>query len=512
MTQIVTPELPEKATLFKNFYNVVSVYGAIWIIFHLTSVFFFGFIVGSPLLVGIFLGIGNIWSMIIDVPLGTIQRHVASKTMLAVANALMIIAAIIFLYLVKTSDGFGFSLSGNIFEITRTFLTTGINFVLLLTVGILYGTVKEVYEITTISYLLNHSDPSEYDTALSKNNIAMGIGSVTGVLISIGILSLRTDSTQLILFVLIFLIVCVWIFIQNYFDNSHEVFNLGTVKNLHIVEKTKNIEEKTASYLKNTISIGDFQKLKWSMDYIIMKPKELSQEIDWGDIINKTKFEYKMLYKLIFEKTTFVPILLWSTGGILLFGCWDTIVTTFFVTYLDEALKNSGVQNIIRSGFILIGILAVPAYALQMFWIKKAEAYGKFNIITLGIFMSAIALYGLAVAGSFESLLGLIIVLGLGMLNSTGYAAGYPMSQSIFADEYNKAYARVTESNIINADVSAAPMKIVNNFANAVGLIFWGALISFVGFSGMFFVYWSAVLIWGIVSIRKKIAWELEKG
>jgi len=209
MTQIVTPELPEKATLFKNFYNVVSVYGAIWIIFHLTSVFFFGFIVGSPLLVGIFLGIGNIWSMIIDVPLGTIQRHVASKTMLAVANALMIIAAIIFLYLVKTSDGFGFSLSGNIFEITRTFLTTGINFVLLLTVGILYGTVKEVYEITTISYLLNHSDPSEYDTALSKNNIAMGIGSVTGVLISIGILSLRTDSTQLILFVLIFLIVCV---------------------------------------------------------------------------------------------------------------------------------------------------------------------------------------------------------------------------------------------------------------------------------------------------------------
>jgi len=203
-----------------------------------------------------------------------------------------------------------------------------------------------------------------------------------------------------------------------------------------------------------------------------MKPKELSQEIDWGDIINKTKFEYKMLYKLIFEKTTFVPILLWSTGGILLFGCWDTIVTTFFVTYLDEALKNSGVQNIIRSGFILIGILAVPAYALQMFWIKKAEAYGKFNIITLGIFMSAIALYGLAVAGSFESLLGLIIVLGLGMLNSTGYAAGYPMSQSIFADEYNKAYARVTESNIINADVSAAPMKIVNNFANAVGLIF----------------------------------------
>ena len=75
MVQIVTPEIPEKERLLKNFFNVIGVYGALWIIFHLTSVFFFGFIVGSPLLVGIFLGIGNIWSMLIDVPLSTIQRQ-----------------------------------------------------------------------------------------------------------------------------------------------------------------------------------------------------------------------------------------------------------------------------------------------------------------------------------------------------------------------------------------------------------------------------------------------------
>ena len=63
------------------------------------------------------------------------------------------------------------------------------------------------------------------------------------------------------------------------------------------------------------------------------------------------------------------------------------------------------------------------------------------------------------------------------------------MSQSIFAEEYNKAYAQTSQSNIINADVSAAPLKILNNFANAVGLMFGGALISFIGFSGMFVVY-----------------------
>ena len=100
--------------------------------------------------------------------------------------------------------------------------------------------------------------------------------------------------------------------------------------------------------------------------------------------------------------------------------------------------------------------------------------------------------------------------MALGIINSTGYAASYPMSQSIFADEYNKAYSRTAESNVINADVSAAPLKILNNFANAVGLIFGGALISFVGFSGMFIVYGAAMLSWGIKKKKKKKLWGLE--
>lgn len=146
------------------------------------------------------------------------------------------------------------------------------------------------------------------------------------------------------------------------------------------------------------------------MQYVIMKPKQLGSEIDWNDIYRKTKLEYAMLIKLIFRRETFVPILLWTTGGIFLFGCWDTIVTTFFITYLDEILQGSGLQNIIRSGFILIGILAIPAYALQMFWIKQANTRGKFQIITFGLFLSAAALFGLAIAGSFEGALGLLLV------------------------------------------------------------------------------------------------------
>lgn len=300
-------------------------------------------------------------------------------------------------------------------------------------------------------------------------------------------------------------------FIQNYFDNSHEVFNLGAVKNLHLIEKTKNLEHVTESYVKSTVTTGDFQKIKADMSYIIMKPKEITSELNWGEIIEKTKVEFGSIYKLIFEKDTFVPMLLWTTGGIFVFGCWDTIVTTFFISYLDEALKGSAeVKQIIQSGFVLIGLLAVPAYGLQMFWIKKADMYGKFKIITLGLFVSATALFGLSFAGSIGGIIGIACIVTFGMMNSTGYAAGYPMSQSIFADEYNKAYAKTMNTNIINADVSAAPLKILNNLANALGLIFGGALISFVGFTGMFIIYGSAVLGWGILSLKKKVDWKLE--
>jgi hypothetical protein len=52
--------------------------------------------------------------------------------MLGVANGLMILAAILFLYLIRTSVDEGFKLNGNIFEVTRNFLTTGFNMTLLL--------------------------------------------------------------------------------------------------------------------------------------------------------------------------------------------------------------------------------------------------------------------------------------------------------------------------------------------------------------------------------------------
>ena len=97
------------------------------------------------------------------------------------------------------------------------------------------------------------------------------------------------------------------------------------------------------------------------------------------------------------------------------------------------------------------------------------------------------------------------------MMNSAGYAAGFPLSQSVFADEYNKEFARRSEHKVIDSDVSAGPLKILNNFANAVGLICAGALIAWFGYRGMFFIFGLLVLFWAIISVTKKVSWKLEE-
>lgn len=513
MTKIITAEIPEKEILIDNYYSVMRLYSALFLVFHLVCVFFFMLLAWTPLLVWLFLGIGNLWSMLIDVPLGIIQRKISPKIMFSVSNIMIIVVAFLFLYLLKTTDWLALENEGNIFQISKNFVSTGINFIILLLIGILYGTIKEINDIVSLSYCLNHHDPDEYDTALSRLNINLWVGIVIGLFVAIAVLSLQTrpNWVDMILFILVFLCICVWMYSRSYFDNSEEEFNLSTIKNLKVIDKIKNTDLVHGDYIKNVVSTVDFEKIKGGMNYIIMKPREISQGFDWADIKTKTLQEFQMIFTLCFQKNTFIPYILWATGIILIFGCWDTIVTTFFITYLDESLKSSGTKNIIQSGYFLIGILAIPAYLLQNFWINKSKMYGRYKIVTLGIFVSAIALFWLAIAWSYENLTGLIFVMIFGMMNSTGYAASYPISQSIFAEEYNVAYSKWSGSNVINADVSAAPLKIINNFANAIGLIFWWALITYVWFGGFFAVYGLLVLSWWALSILKKKQWNLEQ-
>ena len=83
---------------------------------------------------------------------------------------------------------------------------------------------------------------------------------------------------------------------------------------------------------------------------------------------------------------------------------------------------------------------------------------------------------------------GFFLILLLGIGNSIGYAAAMPLAQGEFSDAYNQVYATKRKLTEIDSNASAAPLKMILNLANVVGLIFGGFLIAITGFNGTFFV------------------------
>ena len=58
------------------------------------------------------------------------------------------------------------------------------NVILLLVSVVFYGIIKELSDVTSLSYVMNNADPSEYAELLSKNNIFSGLGALTGLVAS----------------------------------------------------------------------------------------------------------------------------------------------------------------------------------------------------------------------------------------------------------------------------------------------------------------------------------------
>lgn len=83
---------------------------------------------------------------------------------------------------------------------------------------------------------------------------------------------------------------------------------------------------------------------------------------------------------------------------------------------------------------------------------------------------------------------GFVIILILGIGNSIGYAAAMPLAQGEFSDIYNQEYAKKANLTEIDSNASSAPLKMVLNLANVVGLVLGGTLVAIIGFNGTFFV------------------------
>lgn len=63
-------------------------------------------------------------------------------------------------------------------------------------------------------------------------------------------------------------------------------------------------------------------------------------------------------------------------------------------------------------------------------------------------------------------------IIGVALINSLGYACGMSTGQNQFLDIYNRIYAEHENLTEIDANASSGPMKVIQNLANVIGLVF----------------------------------------
>lgn len=101
------------------------------------------------------------------------------------------------------------------------------------------------------------------------------------------------------------------------------------------------------------------------------------------------------------------------------------------------------------------------------------------------------------------------IILLVGIANSLGYAAAMPLAQGEFSDLYNQVYAEKRQLREIDSNASSAPLKMILNLANVIGLVTGGLCIAIAGFDGTFFLLGFILLAIFGVSVTNKMKWGM---
>lgn len=505
-TNFVSTESSFDIVRRKNFYMYAFISSFVWMCFHFTVVYFFGLQLNSALLVGLFLGFGNLVAFLVDGPIGILQKYFSAKTLFLASTVFMLFVSAIFMYFIFSADikNVASSVTAQA-DILVDFLTSGLNIILLLGSVVFYGLIKELSDVTSLSYVLNNADPSEYSELLSKNNIFSGLGSLTGVIISGIILGFNLFAAVVILVILIALFLG---FIMVYFDSSKVSLDvdLAQIKRLKIISPKETLES-VKQYAVEQIQKADFRAIAGGMKFIFLKPMQLrKQKIDFRALYQDSITDFKTFYEVLFMAPLNYRLLL-MVAIVVLFGFWDTFVVTFLIEFLNKIIDHNQDNILLKTklitGYIFIAILCVPAFGAQLPFINLSKRVGSIFMIMFGIILSGISVFLFGISSGF------FFILFLGILNSFGYAAAMPLAMGEFSDLYNQIYAEKLALQEIDSNASSAPLKMVLNMANVFGLVIGGFLIAIFGFNGTFFVF--GLLLVGIfaTTIIKRTEWNI---
>lgn len=451
-----------------HFYLTAMMWVAAYTLFAYSVVIFLNETVQSTFLVGIFLGMGSLMAVLLDVPFGYAQKVISPRWLLATSILGMMTTVTIFLLAYS-------------------------NISLVFVAALLYGLSHDLYDVTMLSYIFNSSLPAQYGQNISLKNVAEALGILFGLIFSGALLFFGSMVAQLALMgiLLVSLIIVLAIFDR---DKAAELPKdradaLSTV--------THTAQELTAGSVRglktSAISIIDvtqkgLESVKQSLDKgkIILKPLQPGKDSTMSKIWEEIRESFRGIATIFTGEKLNIP-LLWSMVVLLLFSFWDTFVITFQPLFLSKFLVSADVPSFI-SGGVIMAVFILPLFGLLVPFSKWADTYGRQKFIIGGLIISGVSLF------FFGQVDNIWVLALLGMSNSVGYAAVMPSVQAMFAEKLNEHIAFSMGKTEIDSNTGAAPLKMLLNVGNVVGQMAGGTLIAIFGFN-IFFMFFGGILV-----------------
>ncbi|EKE28646.1 MAG: hypothetical protein ACD_3C00036G0002 [uncultured bacterium (gcode 4)] len=492
-----------------NFFWYWALSSFVWMCFHFTLVFFFLLQLWSPLLVWIFLWLANFVSFLVDSPVWVLQKYFNAKKLFVTSAIMMLVVSVIFLYFIYSAWSIDFKVAPEeLFKLSSSAYSkifgSFLNVLLLMVSVIFYWIIKEFSDVTSLSYIMNNADPSEYAELLSKNNIFSWLGALCWLLASWVILAFNPFFAVSIL---VGIVVIFILFILKYFDNAKEIFkinvNVADIKKLKLISPKETLES-VKEYTVSQVQKADFAQVASNMKFVFLKPMEIKKSVNWWEIIDTAIIDIKSFMMILFQPPYSHRLLVvWTV--LTFFWLWDTFVTSFLIDFLTEVINNNQDNFLakIMSAYAFIAVLAIPAYWAQIPLIWLSKKIWVFPVIMAWVLVSWISILLFWAFTTFG------IILLLWVVNSFWYAAAMPLSQWEFSDEYNSVYAEKKNLTEIDSNASSAPLKMLLNLANVVWLIIWWLLVFVVWYPWTFFVFWVFLLTLFVLSLVKRKEWKL---
>ncbi len=494
MANFVTIENDNSKIKLQNLMFVWIFIWFVWILFHFTVIYFFWLVLDSVLLVWLFLWLRNLISLLVDIPVWIIQNYIRAKKILLIWASLLFLVSLIFFKFIFFQDLSRLTdTSSSIWDLLWEFLNSSLNIILLLLRAIMYWIIKELFDVTTLSYIFNNSTPWEYALLISKYWIHFGWWALIGLVLSWVLLALDIKIAISVFVVILFVFI---FFILKFFDNSKETIEVKNIKNIKNVkvdlmlsalwQKASNVVQKITT--KNLIELSKKTKL------VFLKPNDdKDRKIDVNELYDETVKNFKILKKIMILMPINI-VLLWWSMVMLIFWFWDTFVSTFQVEFLNKIIQNNSSTELIKntgwiiSWYVLLGLIALPAFLFQWFFIEKVKKYWVYNII---MFWTLLSWFSMICFWLSESIYAVIF---FWVLNSIWYAAAMPNSQSIFWELYSIEYVKKYNLREVSSTFSRAPLRMMLNFANILWVVLGSILIAIFSFNIFFILFWLFIL------------------